>query len=498
MYAITAKKNQKIQKNKKRAKSTRPKSIASTVGGVAGKLAMAALKTAGTSLLGIPFEASGSTAVATPQNIGPIQVSAPSANGYIRKTSNAKMRSRGNGNVTVTHREYIADIVPETEDNNNVFQLLQDQNINPGNQTLFPWLSSIATRFESYIFRALRFIYEPQCSTGSVGTVSQVIDYDALDDPPLTKLQMMAYKGAVRSPPWFCSDFTADPKDLSKMKEYYVRNSAQQGPGDARVYDVGRYFLAYEGPADTGGAAGELYIEYIVELRTPNLEPYALSGRASLQGTALTPANLGLQTASGPLAVSIVGSGTSFLVGVSSPGTYLMSIVGQMTTVTPAGNQVIVGIPTGSNAQDSGFNEYPATLAAGDTVYSTTVPVFFPTIEDLVAILVSESTWAAQGMTSLSVIMTPLSEETFGFPTPAAEVTLPLAMRRGLAKLQRGKDMAERPASELSNRAVAMVQYAESRRKPGQNSPSSSSSSGSVTKEKGNRGELTQTRGKRV
>jgi len=444
--------------------------------------------------MGIPFATSGARAVATPQNIGPIQVSAPSANGYIRKTSNAQMRSRPDGSISVTHREYIADIIPETEDNNNVFQLLQDQNINPGNSLLFPWLSSIATRFESYVFRALRFIYEPQCSTNSVGTVSQVIDYDALDDPPFTKLQMMAYKGAVRSPPWFCSEFTADPKDLHKMKEYYIRNSAQQGGGDARVYDVGRFFLAYEGPSNTGGAAGELYIEYIVDLKTPNLEPFALSGSAtllSIGGGAITPANLMAQSQTGPLGVSVVGDvpGDGFLIGVSAPGLYLLAIGGTMS-LNGVGESINVDTPAGSNAQVDGNNLFSATVKAATATFAAFVPVFFPTIEDLVEVTPDLSTWAADGLESIKFVLSPLSEETFGFPTPAAETTLPIAMRRGLQKLIRAKDMAKRPLnSETSNRSAAMKQYQDSRQLA-----LPQKLSGVVT---GTRSELTSTRGKR-
>jgi len=443
-----------------------------TVGSLAGKAALQVFKTSASAALGIPFATSGGTAVATPQALGPINVSAPAANGYIRQTSSASMRSTGKGNMIVTHREYIQDIVPDTETNNNVFQVLVSENINPGNQLLFPWLSAIATRFETYQFRALRFIYEPQCATTSVGTMSQVIDYDALDDAPQTKLQMMAYKGAVRSPPWFCSQFNAAAQDLRKMKEYYVRNTAQQGGGDARVYDVGNYFLAYEGPADNAGAAGELYIEYTVELKTPNLQPFVLSGQSLNQGTDVAggyvvPSNGQAVSTQGPLTVSVVGStaDNGFLVGSSAPGTYLMVVTVDCFGLAAGADDVGFSAPTGSNATVDVPSIYATELQSGEAGYMTTwAPVNFPTTEDLL-LLTKIQTWASSNVMTLRVQLLPLSQETFSFPTVNNPAVLPLAIRRGMRKLARYDELVEHRSKKEAEIVDDIARYRVSRKR---------------------------------
>ncbi len=440
-----------------------------SVGNIAGKAALQALKVGASAAFGVPFATSGATAVATPNALGPINVSAPAANGYIRRTGTASMRSTGRGNMVITHREYLQDIVPATETNENVFQLLVSENINPGNTQMFPWLASIATRFETYVFRALRFIYEPQCSTNSVGTMSQVIDYDALDDPPQTKLQMMAYKGAVRSPPWFCSEFNASPQDLHKMKEYYVRNSAQQHGGDARVYDVGNFYLAYEGPADDGGAAGELYVEYTVELKTPNLQPYVLSGQSNNLGSVgnyITPSTPQAVTTSGPLTVSVVGNATAngFYVGASAPGTYLMVYTADQNSSALGGDNFLsASVPTGSNAQIDGDLLYDTVVAAGDSGQMTTwVPVFFPTTDDIVLITLGQS-WSSSQILQLRVQLLPLSQEQFGFPSTNNPSVLPLAMRRGMQKVLTAGTALERRSKREAEIVAACDVYRKSR-----------------------------------
>jgi hypothetical protein len=215
----------------------------------------------------IPFPTSGARAIASPMNPFSTSVSAPSANGAVVKTTKADLKNTRTG-ICVKHREYLMDVVHTDPD---VFELLAFQSINPTNQILFPWLASIATRFETYKFKTLRFIYEPQCSTGSVGTVMMVVDYDASDQAPNDKTQMMAYKGAVRSPAWFACVNSSAITDLRKQKNYYVATSQQGGTEDPRFSNVGNFILAFQSESDAY-TAGELYVEYDIELETPVLD----------------------------------------------------------------------------------------------------------------------------------------------------------------------------------------------------------------------------------
>lgn len=222
------------------------------------------------------FPVSGAHTTVTPFN-GPIgqsmTTSAPIANGAMVRTTVPKVRNRVNG-VRVTHREYISEIAPEPDTGGeSVFAIAFMGKINPGNARVFPWLSTIAQRFESYIFKSLRFIYEMQSATTNSGTVMLVVDYDTVDPPPASKEQMMAYVGAVRSPPWFAAVFNAAPGDLRKAKTYYVNASEDNPSGtDPKTYFVGNVYCATQATIDEGVTWGELYVEYDVELITPVLD----------------------------------------------------------------------------------------------------------------------------------------------------------------------------------------------------------------------------------
>jgi hypothetical protein len=137
---------------------------------------------------------------------------------------------------------------------------------------LFPWLSAIATRFETYRFNSLRFIYEPQTGTDAQGTVMLAVDFDAVDPAPLDKLQIMTYDGAVRSPPWFAAVYECAAYNLHKYKEYYItRDLTTPTSTDEKTYFVGNIFVATQS-LSAAYTSGELYVEYDITLSTPQMD----------------------------------------------------------------------------------------------------------------------------------------------------------------------------------------------------------------------------------
>ena len=136
----------------------------------------------------LAFPTSGAGAVASPGLAlsrkgysGSMALSAPAANGTYVKHGRARMKNAGAG-MRVTHREYIEDV---TFGGSGLYLNVIAEPINPGNRLLFPWLASIASRFETYRFNSLKFIYEPQCGTDTDGTVMIAVDFDAIDPPPV-------------------------------------------------------------------------------------------------------------------------------------------------------------------------------------------------------------------------------------------------------------------------------------------------------------------------
>jgi len=344
--------------------------------------------------------------------------------------------------MTVCHREYVSDVIPSTESSSGTFQLLLAHKINPGNSLLFPWLSQIATRFESYNFKALKFVYEPQCPTTSAGTVMQVVDYDASDDPPINKTQMMAYKGAVRSPPWFCSSNQSDPSDLHKQKSYFVRNTAQSGTQDPRLYDVGIFFLAFEGAAASSFYAGELYVEYCVEFMTPNLEPTVNSGMAAVgPGASDTWAQFAAgATQFGPQSPNLIYSASypsGVLISPQVPGLYSITVYVASASTTTAALNLTAAAPTGSNVNIDSANSWENLVPTGKVGWTAqiTVTVEFPNDTDYVVIETAGQDTSATIFTQMNALITPISQATQNFPPPSNNTFL-LKRARDLARIE--------------------------------------------------------------
>lgn len=190
---------------------------------------------------------------------------APVALGRVRRSQRPKVRSLGDGgDVIISHREYINDIAGSVAFSSNTFA------VNPGLPETFPWLASIASRFESYVFDSICFKFETEKSTSTNGSVLGAIDYDASDIAPVNKTQIMSYRHATRSQTWEDFDMSALAEDLHKRKSYFVRIGSLAANQDVKLYDTGNFFICTQGQADTT-LVGELYVEYIVRLMTPQL-----------------------------------------------------------------------------------------------------------------------------------------------------------------------------------------------------------------------------------
>lgn len=186
------------------------------------------------------------------------------------RTRGPKVVTLRNGDTRVQHREYITDVTAGSGAAS-PFNL-QSYPVNPGQSTVFPWLSKLAHNFESYRFRKLRFIYETEAPSSLGGSLILAVDYDASDSPPINKQQALAYRESVRSAPWTECCHTSLVEDLSKLKSHYVRAGVQPTNTDIKTYDVGNLFVITQGVTTSGAVCGELYVEYDVELLTPIYE----------------------------------------------------------------------------------------------------------------------------------------------------------------------------------------------------------------------------------
>ncbi len=267
------------------------------------------------------------------------KVMAPVAKGSVRTMRKPQMSNLSTpGDIRVVHREYIADLTGSAAFASNAFA------VNPGLVGTFPWLSQIARRFESYRFRKLRFSFETESATTQTGVVLGALDFDASDAAPESKQQAMAYRNSVRSPPWSDFDFNATAEDLRKRASYYVRNGSLSANQDIKLYDTGNFFCCTSG--NSVATLGELYVEYDVDLMTPQMGPAGAGDAESgvFNGTSnAAPA----ATKTGNLPATAVSTGTTTSVTTftfSQPweGLVAVTLAGTVLTGTTAGGSATV------------------------------------------------------------------------------------------------------------------------------------------------------------
>lgn len=181
------------------------------------------------------------------------------------------------GKFIVSHDEFIADQVTES---NNLFAY-NVYSLNPGNNVTFPWLSIIATNFESYRFRKLRFTYRGFCGTGTSGQAVLAIDYDSNDSTTnATKASLLSTSNSVACSLWDSCVHHSTLTDLQRVGPYrFVEtNTLTTGDTDLRLSSAGNLFVATTNSNIAGGTGvGELSVSYEVEFVTPILHSAGFS-----------------------------------------------------------------------------------------------------------------------------------------------------------------------------------------------------------------------------
>lgn len=153
--------------------------------------------------------------------------------------------------------------------------------INPANATTFPWLSTIAAKFEKYKFNKLMFklVSSSADAVGStntaLGTVILNTNYDVLDSAFATQTQMEDYGGAAEDKPAEHQTHSVDCKGRRGGFDGYRFNLPSAGTSSGSVsyptnssahdYDLGLFQIATVGQ-QAASTIGRLYVCYQVDL----------------------------------------------------------------------------------------------------------------------------------------------------------------------------------------------------------------------------------------
>ncbi len=211
----------------------------------------------------------------------------PNGYGNTDRQIKAKIDTLGS-DLRVSHCEFVQDIVfPLAVDFSPVGTPIA---VNPGLSSAFPWLSSIAGRYESYKFEKLVFHFRTSTSSENSGFFAMAPDYDPQDSAPLTKAQLFQYESLAHSPLWMNSTLNCRPVDINKRISYFVRRGPLAANQDLSLHDVGNLFFFYGSPFANLGRGGEIWVEYVVKFTTPQVSrsDNVLSMRVASGGGGLT------------------------------------------------------------------------------------------------------------------------------------------------------------------------------------------------------------------
>jgi len=255
---------------------------------------------------------------------------APVAISELRGSVQPHFKMSGDGTqITVRRTEYVEDIKNTSED-----FLLKKYVLTPTNTTLFPWLSGIAARYECYSFNGITIHYCSTSPTSTAGMAGLAVEYDATDNDPVDKHQFLNICPAERASVWSAQSLHLTKQDLNiltgengmrfcgdPMDNDTLGTMAMDG--DAHTTLAGRVFMMMQ-DVDRVGTAGEMWVEYSVNLGVPDYAP----------------------ACNVPLPLSVHGRGSD-----TSQFSYSDGWFGSLTTIAAGTNQTrgLVGIEIGVN-----------------------------------------------------------------------------------------------------------------------------------------------------
>lgn len=273
-------------------------------------------------------------------------------------------KSHKDGSITIRNREWLWDIAPTS-----AWAVIGYINLNPGAGGLGAWAASIASNFQVFKFRKLKFEYVTSSgyvntSSGSLGQILMAINYNADEGQFTSKQAMLQSRTAAAGVPSSNLSLLVDRKHFAQ-KEYYVNNLARHPttgtPMDKKTYEPGNFqFATYQ--TNTGGALlGEVFCEYEITLSKPTAAYWRQPGSCHYQ--------LGSVTNAKPL-----GSAAPTCIfddWAASPSQGTGSLIATGTTLSSNG----IGYSSGSTIYQSSAGQYGVEFTTSGLVITLPVTV---------------------------------------------------------------------------------------------------------------------------
>jgi len=244
----------------------------------------------------------------------------PRVNSLFKNGENGKMaagnalsipRMHDSGNsIRISHREYVMDILaPEDGEMFNPMVFT----VNPGDPSVFPYLSGMAQLFEQYKFHGLVFEFVSTTSSynssPAMGYVMAAAQYNVLQAPFQSPIELENSTDSIMARPDHCIMYGVECATQSYIY-YYVENN-RNVIVDPATYNYMNFTLATKGLPATylpGSVLGQLWVSFDIELVQPLYE---------------LPAGGSCIVAANPLNTT---STTNFLAAFKSTGGYSNSL----------------------------------------------------------------------------------------------------------------------------------------------------------------------------
>jgi len=219
-----------------------------------------------------------------------------------RGTDSIPAMHRTGQSITIRHKEFVTQVTGSTN-----FEVQRSLSINPGNPKLFPWLSSMAAKFEQYRIKGLVFHYVPtsghavSSTNPAIGAVMFQTSYRSTRDPasaaPTSKMELLNEYWACEAAPCdaFCHPIECAPTE-NPFQVHYVRTGGVPTDDSPLMYDYGVTYIATSGMPANLNVVGDIWVTYEIELLKPVLVSPAvdshLDGYLYTSGAGSSAANM--------------------------------------------------------------------------------------------------------------------------------------------------------------------------------------------------------------
>jgi hypothetical protein len=232
--------------------------------------------------------------------------------------------------------------------------LATEYDLNPTDETVFPYLNTIAQLYQTYKVHSCKVVYIASVGSDVNGSIYFAVDYDNLMGPPLSSTQAMAFTTKQDTTAWSPVEMALNPAAIHRVTK--AKTVAEVTEPLDMMSVIGKLFVCSDG-ASAVATCGKFYLDYDIEFFDSQLATTTGSMPTSfgqyyngmtfvtgsgigvfanvqnVDGTSVAPYPTGAVNTDiivGPDAASpVLGIGPAF--SFKEPGTYMLTSLVQVT-----------------------------------------------------------------------------------------------------------------------------------------------------------------------